>query len=99
MATLAIRTTPAVCELEGPIMIGPIMSNTPLRSTIGALYSEGRQYSYINLDKGGSMTEFYKPHANRGMGELENGGMGELGSRLVLEFWELEFATCTPGIR
>ena len=30
MEALAIRITPAVCEEEGPIMIGPIISNTLL---------------------------------------------------------------------
>jgi hypothetical protein len=35
MATLAMRTTPAVCELEGPIITGPIISKTLLFSGIG----------------------------------------------------------------
>jgi hypothetical protein len=33
-AARAMRTTPAVCELDGPIMMGPIMSNTLLFSGI-----------------------------------------------------------------
>jgi hypothetical protein len=35
MAARAIRTTPAVCEDEGPIMMGPIISKTLLLFAIG----------------------------------------------------------------
>jgi hypothetical protein len=38
MAALAIRTTPAVCEDEGPIITGPIISNTLLLFAIGLFY-------------------------------------------------------------